>query len=60
MAFDGGVFRLYETGVVSVAEGLDLDPVALAHVSSLSTEARLKLINGTNTELLRQRQLEEN
>ena len=59
-AFDGGVFRLYETGVVSVAEGLDLDPVALAHVSSLSTEARLKLINGINIELLRQRQLEEN
>ena len=56
-AFDGGAFRLYETGVVSVAEGLDLDPVALAHLSSLSAEARLKLLNGINTELLRQRQL---
>ncbi len=59
-AFDGGVFRLYENGGVSVTEGLDLDPVALAHVSSLSTEARLKLINGINVELLRQRQLQEN
>ena len=59
-AFDGGVFRLYENGGVSVAEGLDLDPVALEHVSSLSSEARLKLINGINVELLRQRQLQEN
>ena len=59
-AFDGGVFRLYETGVVSVAEGPDLDSVALAHVSSLSAEARLNLLNGIDTELLRQRQSEEN
>ena len=59
-AFDGGVFRLHETGIVSVAESSDLDPVALAHVSSLSAEARLKLLNGIDTELLRQRQSEEN
>ena len=59
-AFDGGVFRLHETGIVSVAEGSDLDPVALAHVSSLSAEARLKLLNGIDSELLRQRQSEEN
>ena len=59
-AFDGGVFRLCENGVVSVAEGLNLDSVALAHVSNLSTEARLKLIKSINIELLRQRQLEEN
>ena len=58
-AFDGGVFRLYETGGVSVAEGPDLDSVALAHVSSLSAEARLNLLNGINTELLRRRQSEE-
>ena len=59
-AFDGGVFRLHETGVVSVAEGSDLDSVALAHVSSLSAEARLDLLSGIDTELLRERQSEEN
>ena len=48
-AFDGGVFRLHETGIVSVAEGSDLDPVALAHVSSVSAEARLRLLNGIDT-----------
>ena len=57
-AFDGGVFRLYENGVVSVADGLDFDPVALAHLSNLSVEARRKLLNGINGELLRQRQVE--
>ena len=56
-AFDGGVFHLYETGVVWVAYP-DLDPVALAHVSSLSPEARLNLLNGIDTELLRRRQPE--
>ena len=59
-AFDGGVFRLHETGTVSVAEGSDLDPVALAHVSSLSAEARLKLLNGIDIDLLRQRHPVEN
>ena len=59
-AFDGGVFQLHETGVVSVAGGLDLDSVALAHVSGLSAEARLKLIDGISIELLRQRQPREN
>lgn len=57
-AFDGGVFRLHETGVVSVAHP-DLDSVALAHVCGLSAEARLNLLNGIDTGLLQQRQLEE-
>ncbi|MXZ24444.1 MAG: hypothetical protein F4Y80_06160 [Caldilineaceae bacterium SB0665_bin_21] len=56
-AFDGGVYRLHETGHVSVVYP-DLDSVALAHVSSLSPEARLHLLNGIDTELLRQRLLE--
>lgn len=56
-AFDGGVFQLYENGVVSLAEGLDLDPMACAHLSSLSPEERLKLLNGVDVELLRKRQL---
>ena len=58
-AFDRGVFRLYETGAVSVAEGSDLDPVTLMHVSNLSAETRLKLLYGLDFELLRQRQSEE-
>ena len=57
-AFDGGVFRLCETGAVSVAHP-DPDPVALAHGSGLTPEARLNLLNGIDTELLRQRQSEE-
>ena len=44
-AFDAGMFRLHETGCVSVAHS-DLDPVALAHVSNLSAETRLNLLNG--------------
>ena len=59
-AFDGGVFRLHETGIVSVGKGSNLDPVALAHVSSLSVEARLKLLNGIDAEFLRRRLPEEN
>ena len=55
-AFDGGVFQLYENGVVSVADGLGTDPVALAHLSNLSVEARLKLLDSIDTDLLRQRQ----
>ena len=53
--------RIYtsETGVVSIAEGSDLDSAAPVHVSSLSAEARLKLLNGIDTEFLRQRQSEE-
>ena len=54
-AFDGGVFKLHEDGVVSALDGLDSDSVALAHLSSLSVEARLKLLDGIDTELLRQR-----
>ena len=57
-AFDAGVFRLHETGCVSVAHP-DLDPVAMAHVSRLSVKARLNLLNGIDIELLRQRQSEE-
>ena len=57
-AFDGGVFRLNETGHVSVAHP-NLDWVALAHVSRLSPEARLNLLNGVDTELLRQRYTDE-
>ena len=56
-AFDGGVFRLYENGGVSVADGLESDNVALAHLSNLSAEARLKLLIGIDKELLRQRLL---
>ena len=55
-AFDGDVFRLDENGVVSVVDDLGSDPVALAHLSSLSVEARLRLLNGIDTELLRNRQ----
>lgn len=57
-AFDGGVFRLHETGCVSVAHP-DLDLVALTHASNLSPKERMDLLNGVDTELLRQRQLEE-
>ena len=55
-AFDGGAFRLSANGAVSMADGLDADPVALVHLSNLSVEARLKLIDGIDLELLRQRQ----
>ena len=54
-AFDGGVFRLSENGDVSMVDGRDPDPVALAHLSSLSADARLKLLDGIDTELLRHR-----
>ena len=54
-AFDGGVFRLSENGVVSMGDGRDADPVALAHLSNLSVDTRLKLLDGIDTELLRQR-----
>ena len=54
-AFDRGAFQLRENGIVSVADGVTLDPVALGHLSSLSAEARLRLIDGVDTELLRQR-----
>lgn len=57
-AFDGGVFRIHDTGYVSVAHP-GLDAVALAHVSSLSPEARLDLLDGIDTDLLRQRHAEE-
>ena len=53
-AFDAGVFRLHETGCVSVAHS-DLDSVALEHVSNLSAEDRLNLLNGIDIELLQQR-----
>ena len=55
-AFDEGVFRLYENGVVSVADDLGSDPIALAHLSNLSIEARRKLLNGIDLGLLRNRQ----
>ena len=55
-AFDGGVFRLYENGVVLAADDLSSDPVALAHLSSISVEARCRLLSGIDAELLRQRQ----
>ena len=55
-AFDSGVFRLSENGVVSMGDGRDADPVALAHLSNLSVDTRLKLLDGIDTELLRQRQ----
>ena len=55
-AFDRGVFRLHENGVVSAADGIGSDPAALAHLSNLSVKARLKLLNGIDAVLLRQRQ----
>ena len=54
-AFDGGVFRLYENGVVSVEAGVGSDPVALARLAGLSVEERLRLLEGVDTELLRER-----
>ena len=54
-AFDGGAFRLSENGAVSMADGQEADPVALAHLSNLSVDTRLKLLDGIDTELLRQR-----
>ncbi len=54
-AFDGGAIRLHENGVVSVSDGVDADPVALAHLSNLTAETRLLLLNGVDPELLRQR-----
>ena len=55
-AFDGGVFRLYANGVVSVADDLGSDPVVLVHLSSLSVDARRRLLKGVDIELLRHRQ----
>lgn len=57
-AFDGGVFQLHETGHVSVAPP-NSDWVALVHAFGLSTESRLHLLDGVDTELLRQRYTEE-
>ena len=55
-AFDRGVFRLKENGVVSVANDRDFDAVALGHLSNLSVEARRRLLNGINAKFLRQRE----
>ena len=54
-AFDGGVFQLHENGAVSVRDGLESDAVAMAHLSNLSVEARLRLLEGIDSELLRRR-----
>ena len=55
-AFDGGVFRLHENGVVAIADGIESDAVTMVHSSYLPVEARQKLLNGVDPELLRQRQ----
>ena len=54
-AFDRGIFQLQLNGIVTVADGICLDKVALAHLSSLPAEARQCLIRGVDPELLRQR-----
>lgn len=59
-AFDEGVFRLHENGVVSVADGVGHDPVASAHLGGLSVEERLGLLEGVDTRFLRRRESAEN
>ena len=54
-AFDSGVFRINEDGVVLSARDIEHDPVAEVHLSNLSSEARLKFLSGTDEEFLRKR-----
>ena len=51
-AFDSGVFRINEDGVVLSARDVEHDPVSKVHLSNLSSEDRLKLLSGTDEEFL--------
>ena len=56
-AFDRGVFLFNENGVVSLAKDIGSDPVIEAHLSHLSSDARLKLLTGVDQDFLRTRLL---
>lgn len=53
-AFDRGVFVITESGSV-LFRTVERDSIAMAHADGISNEARLKLIDGVDGELLRRR-----
>ena len=54
-AFDRGIFRLEKDGIVSVAHGIQPDSILRAHLANMSATARLRLLSGIDTDLLRAR-----